>query len=131
MSCNVIKFYDEQHEKLYKEILGRMKSKDCYHQSAAYLLSLDNDCFRHIRDIFDFEDDCVKLDSVNKSWQTGSSGRTTRLLLNLWNGYCYSEDEDGNDVVDRRYVVDDIFCCLYAPYFYEAIKLRYPECVRG
>ena len=27
----------------------------------------------------------------------------------------------------RRYSVEDIFCCCYAPYFWQAIQIRYPE----
>jgi hypothetical protein len=54
-------------------------------------------------------------------------------MFNLWNGYCSDgetyTDADGyeSDLPSRMYAVDEIFCCGYAPYFYEAIKLRYPE----
>ncbi len=27
----------------------------------------------------------------------------------------------------RYYTVEDLFCCGYAPYFWEAVRLRYPE----
>ena len=27
----------------------------------------------------------------------------------------------------RRYSVEDLFCCCYAPYFWQAIQIRYPE----
>ena len=30
----------------------------------------------------------------------------------------------------RKYSVSDIFCCSYAMYFWEGIKLRYPEYCR-
>jgi hypothetical protein len=40
--------------------------------------------------------------------------------------YDSQEDYEENKI-SYRYGVDEIFCCGYAPYFYEAIKLRYPE----
>ena len=27
----------------------------------------------------------------------------------------------------RQYTVEEIFCCAYAPYFWQAIQIRYPE----
>lgn len=36
-----------------------------------------------------------------------------------------SKDEAQSD--SRKYTVEDLFCCSCAPYFLEAIKLRYPE----
>lgn len=27
----------------------------------------------------------------------------------------------------RRYTVEDLFCCAYAPFFWQAIQIRYPE----
>ena len=30
----------------------------------------------------------------------------------------------------RRYSVEELFCCGYAPYFWQAIQIRYPEYTR-
>lgn len=27
----------------------------------------------------------------------------------------------------RQYTVEDLFCCAYAPFFWQAIQIRYPE----
>ena len=27
----------------------------------------------------------------------------------------------------RQYIVEDLFCCAYAPFFWQAIQIRYPE----
>ena len=35
-----------------------------------------------------------------------------------------------NEKVSDKYNVSEIFCCSYAPYFYEGIKIRYPEYTR-
>lgn len=39
------------------------------------------------------------------------------------------DEQDTEEQVDecRRYSVEDLFCCCYAPYFWQAIQIRYPE----
>ena len=129
-----IRFHDNTHEEFYQEFLAKMKCHDCYHQVLAYLLSLDVVCRKHIFSLFDFEEDRIKPDGLHEAWQTGTSMRTSRLAFNLWNGYCTDGengiDKDGYEIplISRYYAVDYIFCCSYAPYYYEAIRLRYPEC---
>lgn len=110
-----IEFKDSEHEQLYNEICSKMKYTDCYHKAVAYLLSLDTVCNKHIKDLFDFEDDAVKHDGLEKEWQTGTSKKTTRLMFNLWNGY--------SD--DSYYSVADIFDSCYSKYYYQAVKLRF------
>jgi len=51
-----------------------------------------------------------------------------------FNLYCngtpsaYDYDDSEEQVKEcRRYTVEDLFCCGYARYFWEAIKIRYPE----
>ena len=29
----------------------------------------------------------------------------------------------------KQYAVEELFCCMYAPFFWEAVKIRYPEYV--
>ncbi|MDE6520427.1 MAG: hypothetical protein K2K91_08265 [Ruminococcus sp.] len=129
-----LQFYDEEHEELFYKILKKMKRQDCYHLSMAYLISLDNVCREHINDIFDFEENCIKPDTVlNHGWQTSTSQKTTRLAYNLWNGYCTDgetyTDKNGYQsfLTSNNYAVDNIFCCSYAPYYWQAIQLRYSE----
>ena len=122
MQTNDIIFLDQEHRALFNEICSTMSSRaalDEYHLAAAYLMSLDTVCRKHTSDIFDFEEDCIKAGGLFKEWQTGTSTKTTRLIFNLWNGYT-SEDEA------RDYTPESIFACSYAPYYWQAIKLRYP-----
>lgn len=127
-----MKFRNEQHEKDYNMILRRMQRVgvgDEYHRAAAYLLALDEVLVSHVEDIFDLDEDGIKPETaLHHPWQTGTSRKTTRLLMNLWNG-CISDFEDGADadVVSSGYAVSNIFSCYYAPYYWEAIKLRYPS----
>ena len=127
-----IKFYDELHEAKFASIGAKMKYLDEYHKAAAYLLSLDVVCREHIADLFDFDEDVIRPDGLEKDWQTGTSRKTSRLLFNLWNGHCSDgqkgKDEDGYEVElpSENYAVDNIFNCSYAPYYCEAIRIRFP-----
>lgn len=127
-----IVFKDDEHEQLYNDLCERMKYLDEYHRAAAYLLSLDDVCNEHIADIFDLQEDVIIPEALERAWQTGTSMKTTRLLFNLWNGY-YTDnktytDEDGQekDLPSMYYAPDNIFNCSYAPYYWQAIKMRYP-----
>ena len=70
----------------------------------------------------------MRVEGLNSGWQTGTRMKITWLAFNLWDGNTFESIEDyEEDKVSSKYAVDEIFCCSYAPYFYEAIKLRYPE----
>lgn len=126
-------YRDTDHKYLYGSLLETMGNYDVYHDALAYLIALDTVCREHVTDMFDFQENIIKPDCLSKGWQTGTSKNTTRLAFNLWNGYC----TDGETYVDkhgyesympsRYYSVDNIFCCSYAPYYFQAVQLRYPE----
>lgn len=126
-------FYDKYHQTLFTNITQRMKNADCYHIAVAYLISLDSVCSEHLEDVFDFENDFIKPECLHSGWQTGTSGKTLRLAFNLWNGYCSNgdtyTDKNGHHspLPSGDDSVDSIFCSTYAPYYWEAVKLRYPE----
>ena len=136
-----ILFAGKKHEDLFFDLFKKMKTKDCYHGAAAYLLSLDAVIQDHINRVFDFKEDVIKPECLHEAWQTGTSKKTTRLLFNLWNGTFKDlkrptdedEEEDEEEAEQERcrtsmyYAPDEIFCCSYAPYYWQAIQLRYPE----
>ena len=45
-------------------------------------------------------------------------------------GVTFSEDKDYLAEYLELYTPEELFCCGYAPYFMEGIKLRYPEYCR-
>ncbi len=116
----MVQFKDREHEDNYYTVLEKMKSTDCYHKAVAYLLTLDSVCKKHINDVFDFKEDIIKPDGLHTAWQTGTSVKTTRLAFNLWNTFIESGEE-------KRFTPDEIFTSSYTKYYFEAIKLRYPE----
>ena len=128
-----IKFRDEEHEKNYNFILDMMPYSDIERKALAYLFALDTVCFDHIRDLYDFSDNCILLNGLDKGWQTGTSKRTTRLAFNLYNSHCSDgETYIGSDGIEESlpsayYSPAYLFCCEYAKYYVEALKIRFPE----
>ena len=122
-----MKFYDEKHEEKFVEFCQKMKYLDEYHKAAAYLLALDVVCREHINDLFDFSEDAIKPEGLSKGWQTGTSTKTTRLMFNLWNGYQYEGEPLEEEKPSSYYTPEHLFACSYAPYYWQAIKLRYPD----
>ena len=100
---------------------------DEYRLAVAYLLALDKECCKHYKDIFDFSEGVIKPEGLSKGWQTGTSTKTTRLMMNLWNGYQYEGEPLEEEKPSSYYTPEHLFACSYAPYYWQAIKLRYPD----
>lgn len=128
-----MKFINEEHESFFNEKLKQYKrtggSIDCYCLPTFYLLGLCADTRSQFSTLFDMKDQSVRIEGLHASWQTGTSLKICRLAFNLWNGHCYEQGQslgEENKVSDC-FAIDNIFCCSYAEYFFEAIRLRYPE----
>lgn len=129
----VIKFASLEHKKFYLENIKKCIYKDVYHESLIYTLGISNDCRGHIHEIFDFKTDLVKIDCIHSGWITSGSARVIRLAFNLYNNGTPTTipiDEKDVDALTEEYhnyLPGNLFCCSYAPYFLEAIKIRFPE----
>ena len=125
-----IHFADMEHLNFYRETCARAetdgKRLDSYFRSLVYLCGLTPDIRAHFSDIFDWEDWSICPESLSAGWQTGTSLRITRLAFNLWNG-CGSDDPD-EGTVQAEYLPDNLFSCGYMKFFFEALRLRFPEC---
>lgn len=57
--------------------------------------------------------------------------KVVRMAFNLYcNGTPSAFDyKDAEEQVDecRRYSAEELFCCAYAPFFWQAVQIRYPE----
>ena len=51
---------------------------------------------------------------------------TTYITMGLQACSIY-EDSEEQLTECGRYTVEELFCCGYAPYFWQAVKIRYPE----
>ena len=126
-----MKFADNEHRRFWNDKYAEMQrlgKTDVYYKSIVYVLGICETTREHFEDIFNLKSGEINIDSLQSAYQTGSSERVTRMAFSLWNRCNYDSEkdiEDGN--VSRNYNVSEIFCCSYAPYFYEGIKIRYPE----
>ena len=79
--------------------------------------------------IYDFKTGCVKTECLHEGWQTSGSVKVVRMAYNLYcNGTPSVLDyDDAEEQVDecRLYTVEELFCCAYAPYFWQAVQIRY------
>lgn len=128
-SCAII-FKDQEHEMFYRNFLAKCRSQDVYHKALAYCLGISGDTRRNVERIYDFNKDSIKTECLGEGWITSGSARVVRMAFNLFcNGTPSAYDLEGEEKVRecQRYTVEDLFCCEYAVYFWEAIKVRYPE----
>ena len=123
----MIKFRDNIHKERYYDMISNMQNRDSYHRAVAYLFSLDDRCYEHLSSIFDYSESRsgrIKPDTAyDGRWHNSTSLKTLRLAYNLWNGCVESGEEN-------LYSPTEIFRCDLAPYYMEAIKLRFPEYFR-
>lgn len=124
-------FISDAHEKFYYENLKKVRYQDVYHKALVYCLGICNDTRRNVNRIYNFKTGCVKTECLHEGWQTSGSVRVVKMAFNL---YCDSapsvyDYEDAEEQLDeyRGYTVGELFCCAYAPYFWQAIQIRYPE----
>ena len=126
-----MKFIDNKHRKFWNEKLKELEllgKTDVYYKSIIYTLGICETTRENFNDIFNIKRGEINIDSLQGRYQTGTSEKVTRMAFSLWNRCNYDSKEDrAKDKVSENYNVSEIFCCSYAPYFYEGIKIRYPE----
>lgn len=126
-------FESEEHYTFYFEKVGKLNA-DNYLKALIYTVGICPDTRRRWQSFYDEVKRSIKLEVINEGWQTGTSSKVTRLAYQLYTDgtpTANTYDEQDRETQDfkecSRYSVSDIFCCEYAPFFVEAIKLRYPE----
>lgn len=126
-----MKFYDEQHKQFYEQKLKELQQygkTDCYYRAITYCLSISETTRTHFNEIFSIKNGEINIDTLQAPYQTSTSLKVTRAAFSLWNSCCYDSKEDREkDKVSEYFGISDIFCSTYAPYIYEAVKIRYPE----
>ncbi len=128
-------FSSEQHRDFYNTYVPQCRYQDVYHKALIYTIGIDEDTRKNFRRIYDIKTGCICTECLEDGWITSGSARIVRMAFNLYcNGVPSVDDQKRKeDKIDecRRYTVEDIFCCSYARYFWEAIKIRYPEYCPG
>lgn len=117
-------FISEAHEKFYYEKLKEVRYQDVYHKALCYCLGISDDTRRNANRIYDFKTGCVKTECLHEGWQTSGSVKVVRMAFNLYcNGTPSVDDyKDAEEQISecRQYTVEELFCCAYAPYFWQA-----------
>lgn len=130
-TTRTIIFKSQEHKDFYLENLKKCRYQDEYHKALVYCLGIDRDTRSHVDRIYDFDSGCIKTECLREGWMTSGNRRIIYMVFNLYcNGtpsvFDYKKKDDQIREC-RSYTVEDLFCCSYARYFWEAIRLRYPE----
>lgn len=112
-------FASKEHESFYNSCMDACRVRDEYHRALFFVLGACAETRANINSLFDFNEDTIRLDALERGWQTGGTMRLCRLAFNLWNGF-----DDG------KASPYDLFDCSFAPYMLEGVRLRYPEYCR-
>lgn len=124
-------FIDEEHELFFINKLKELHQygkTDVYYTSLVYTLGVCETTRKHFDTIINTKKGEINIDALSLPWQTRTSEKVTRMAFSLWNGCMYDSKEDiENNKMSKGYIPSEIFACSYAPYFYENVKLRYPE----
>lgn len=123
-----MKFIDKEHKKFYNEKISEVDYQDSYNKSLIYLLSMNPDTRKHFNEIYNNDYNEINISSLKSSWQTSTTLNICRLAFNLFNG-C-ANDNPKIKSMNKEYSIENLFCTSGARYFFEAIKLRYPEYTR-
>lgn len=131
ISDEKIAFISDEHKKFFFERLKECRTQDVYHKALCYCLGICADTRRNINSIYDFKTGCVKPECLHEGWQTSGSVKVIRMAFNLYCNSTPSVDDykSAEEQINEcsRYTVEELFCCAYAPYFWQAVQIRYPE----
>lgn len=119
----MVKFKSIEHEQFYYSMLDKSGNTDSYHRAFFYVMGIADETRANIDQMFNFKDDRINPEGMTGGWQTSGTVRVCHLAFNLWNGYTEKECKD-------HFTPYDLFCCEFAPYFFEGIRLKYPEYCR-
>lgn len=126
-----IVFISEKHKEFYYDKLKEVRYQDVYHKALIYTLGINDDTRNNINRVYDFKEGLVNPECLHDGWQTSGSLRVVRMAFNL---YCNGTpsldlfDKEEEKIREcRMYSPEELFCCSYAPYFWQAIQIRYPE----
>lgn len=126
-----MRFIDEKHAKFYFDTINHLDSPNVHQKALCYCLGLSHTTRSHINEIYNFDTNEIIPECLLCEWQTSGSLKITRMAFNLYcNGVPSITDEMSTESKIEEsacYNVDDLFCCNYAPFFWEAVKIRYPE----
>ena len=75
---NNVVFESKEHKTFFLDALRKTGNTDSYHQAFFYIMGISPDTRANIRTMFDFENDEILPDGLERGWQTGGSRRLCR-----------------------------------------------------
>jgi len=122
-----MRYINSAHQEFYETKTASLGT-DCVLQSLLYLIGLTEITRENFHKFYNRDDGSIQPQVLSEPWQTPSTLRLTRLVLNLHSGISSDLDEETGETRNTAaYAVNAIFCCDLAPYFAEAVRLRFPE----
>lgn len=122
MSYNIpIRFMNDTHKESFYNAIAEhdISLADTERTSLFYVLTLMDETRKRLSLFYDDADGCIRVEVLDKPFQTSGTLAMTRLAFSLYN--------DFSDDTHKTASVLDIFCSVdreYVPYLFEAIKLR-------
>lgn len=116
-----IRFINKEHERFFYKNMMQIHDRNPYNASLIYLLGISEITRENFDQIFDLKKGLIKPGCFDQGWQTSSTIRTIRLAFNLYT------DQIPHDDDSKYYSVSNVFCSSYAPFYWQSVKLRYPE----
>lgn len=125
-----IVFNGLEHKLFFMENLHKCEDLGNDMLALIYCLGIDEQVRNHANEFFNFATGVLNVNCLQENWQNNGSLRVIRLAFNLYtnrtisvNGFTKAEEQL---LECQKYSVDDIFCCAYAKYFWQAIQIKYP-----
>lgn len=118
-----IRFASKEHKEFFISMMEKSPKNDSYHRAFFYCVGISVTTRTNINRLYSLKEDRIEPDALHDGWQTSGSMRITRLAFNLWNGYVEKDKEE----MSTPY---ELFDSGYAPYMFEAIRMKYPEYCR-
>lgn len=125
-------FINEEHHRFYSSTLKRFLNPAAPEKALCYCLGIHPAIRWHVDHIYDFSTKQVTPECIHEGWVASAEDpediRTViRMAYNLYGGTPSVAEADDQLGECQKYTANELFGCRYAPYFWEAIKLRYPE----
>ena len=65
-----IQFKNRDHERFYQQCLVRCGCGGPCHKAFFYTMGISNETRKHVEDVFDFQEDVIWPEELNKGWKT-------------------------------------------------------------
>ena len=114
-------FKSNEQEQFFNEYVASY-THDHERLAMFYCLGLLYETRTHVKEIYDFEERCIRPDCLLAGWQTGGTIQVIELAYNLYNNFGSDKEAD----YPRPVTPLEIFMNTeLAEYFWQAIKLRF------